>query len=443
MMHNCLAMDMMHNRLAMERRTTWLASLGSALEYYDFVVYGMMANYLKTIFFPPDNDSIALLQFFSVFAMGYLARPFGGILAGVLGDKFGRRPIFLFLTILMATSTLLIGFLPSYSEAGITATLLLILCRLLQGLSFGGELPGATTIVAEFAPLKRRSFRASFVIASVSVGALSASFALLLITSFSKESDILAWGWRVPFIVGGFLGLILFWARKNLMETPVFQSLNLSKNPNTPNKPLKQIVLQHKISVLIGAALTVFLAGMVIVNLYFPYYIKQYYSFSEKNIYLATTLSLIFSSLVLPLTGRLADRMAKESLLKWATLLYFVFSYSLFQLLSYPYLTCLILFMMIHQLFIALFSSCYFPLMVNLFPPIVRYTGIALCYNLVYVLIGNLPTGLTALLKIFQTPLVVPVVMAGTAAVSFLGISIHQRIIKDTNDEAFVAETLI
>lgn len=409
---------MQHN-LSLERRMTFLASLGSAVEYYDFVVYGMMVKYLKIVFFPPNNDSTTLLQFFSVFAIGYLARPFGGIIAGISGDRFGRKPIFLLLTILMAFSTLMISCLPSYSEVGLLATVLLIFCRLLQGLSFGGELPGATTIVAEFTAFQRRSFRASVVIASVSIGALSASFVLFLMTSFLTEAEIIAWGWRVPFIIGAVLGLVMFLARKNMIETPVFQSLQLK---NRQGKPLKQLIQKHGTSVLTGLGLTTFISALVVVNLFFPYYISQYFHFPEKSIYFATTLSLIFSAFSLPFAGRLADRFSKESILKWTTLSYAILSIPIYALLSFQNMFCLILFMIIHQLFNALFSSCYFPLMINLFPASIRYTGIALCYNLAYVAMANLPTGLTALLNQFQNPLVVPLVLSCTAMLSFLAV---------------------
>ncbi len=405
--------------LSKERRMTFLTSLGSAIEYYDFVVYGMLAKYLKVVFFPITDDLSALLQFFSIFALGYLARPFGGVLSGILGDRFGRRPIFLSLTFLMALSTLTIGFLPRFSDAGIFSTIALIICRLLQGLSFGGELPGATTIVAEFSPLKRRGYRASFVIASVSLGALSASFILFIMTRFFTENEILAWGFRIPFLIGGVLGIILFLARKNMMETPEFQSLEVQE---IQHKPLKQLILHKRTSVLIGCGLTAFLAAMVVVNLYFPYFIHQYYHFQEMDIYFAITLSLIFSALIFPFMGILSDRFSKQTLLKWVTLSYASLSIPLFMILSSQSIYFLILFMIIHQLYIAIFSACYFPMLVNLFPPAIRYTGIALCYNLVYVIMSNLPSALTALLAGYQTPEVVPLVLSGLAMLSLFAV---------------------
>ncbi len=405
--------------LTTERRATLLASLGSALEYYDFVVYGMLAQYLKNVFFPANNDSLAMFQFYSVFALGYLVRPLGGMIAGVLGDRFGRRPVFLCLTMMMALSTLALGVLPNYNEMGYWAIVLLIICRLMQGLSFGGELPGATTIVAEFSPFQRRGRQTSWVIASVSIGALSASLALFLMTSFLTADNIIAGGWRIPFILGGILGIILFWKRRHLMETPAFQALGVNAKQN---KPLKEIVRGHKTSLCTGIALTAFFSAMTIVNLYFPYYIHHYFLFSEQSIYLAATLSLIFSASVLPWIGQLSDRLPKNTLLRWTTFIYLISSIALFHLLSFQHVMFLILFMMLHQLFIAIFAACYFPMMVTLFPSNVRYTGIALCYNLVYALMGILPTVLTALLSQYHSPLVLPLVLSCMALITLLAV---------------------
>lgn len=416
----------MKNIATSENKPVLLASLGSALEYYDFVIYGMLAKYLQPVFFPAADPNTATLQFFSVFALGYLVRPLGGIIAGTIGDRLGRRPAFCLFTLLMAISTLVIGMLPSHAQIGVSATLLLIFCRLCQGFSFGGELPGAATIVGEFSVPQRKAFRISFVVASASAGALLASLMLFLLTHFLNDKEITAWGWRLPFLLSGFLALIVFWIRRELPETPGFQS---EKTPQAEN-PLKQLVLQQGSSILAGILLTFFVSSMVIGNLYFPYYINKYYHFPEKSIYLATTLSLIFSALILPLTGRLADRFPRNTLAKLILLGYLSLSLFLFKLLSYQDTYLLILFMFIHQFFIAAFSACYYPLMINLFPTKVRYTGIAACYNLSYAIMGLFPTTLTSLLQKFQTPLVMPLALSFIAVASYAAVVWMERSIK-------------
>lgn len=410
-----------------EQNTIFLASLGSAIEYYDFVVYGMLAKYLKVVFFPSHDDSLSVLQFFSVFAIGYIARPLGGMVAGVLGDRFGRRPVFLSLTILMAISTIIIGLMPSYEAIGFIAPLLLVLCRLGQGLSFGGELPGAATIVAELSPLQKRSHRISFVVASASVGSVIASFVLFCLTSYLSESDIIAWGWRIPFVMGGVFGLLLFWARHRLCETRDFQA---EKIDSRTHNPLKQLVVGNPASILVGVMLTMFISGMVIGNLYFPFYMNKYYDFPEKNIYFAATISLIFAALILPVMGRLVDKYSRIAIMKWATFAYAGLSIFLFNLLSYNSYDILILFMMIHQLFIVMVSCCYYPIMMNLLPVNIRYTGMGVCYNLTYALMGMLPATLTIVLTKFETPLVMPIILSSLAFVSFLGVYWVEKITK-------------
>ncbi|MCE3231654.1 MAG: hypothetical protein K0R52_1582 [Alphaproteobacteria bacterium] len=401
-----------------DRHITLLASLGSTLEYYDFVVYGMMATYLSAVFFPPQNQTSAVFQAFLVFAVGYFARPLGGTVIGIVGDRFGRKPAFLISTTLMAISTLLIALLPSYESLGVASVILLVFFRMIQGVSFGGELPGAMTIVAEFSAIHRRGRKASLVIASTSLGALLASGVLyLLSTSLSKE-EIIGWGWRLPLLGGGILGLLLLVARSTIHETPVFQSLpDKTKN----DQPLISLFRNHKSSLLRGAALTAFMAALIITNLYFPYYIPTFFAYEASDVYFGTTLSLIFSVLVLPLTGMLADFFPKKTLtLQWACSTYIALSIPIFCLLSRGNTLVLILFLMIHQLFIALFVSCFFPILIRIFSPKVRYTGIALCYNLTWAAMATLPMGYTTLLNLYDTPWVVPIVLSAIAGLSFM-----------------------
>jgi MHS family proline/betaine transporter-like MFS transporter len=396
-----------------------VTSIGSILEYYDFVIYALLTNYLKSVFFPIGNANVATLQVFLVFAVGYIVRPFGGILAGMIGDRFGRKPAFSALTALMAVSTLALGCLPTFSQVGFLAPTLLVICRLCQGLSFGGELPGAATIIGEFSTKQKRGFNLSMIVASVSTGALLASFVLFCLTGILSEADIVRWGWRLPFLIGGGLGIGLFWLRKDLKETPIFQTENQALKAQNP---FTTLLRDHLNAVLTGILLTVLIAALVVVNLFFPYYIPQYFGYPEKDVYLCTTLSLVFSSLILPITGKMADRFSKYALLRGVTLSYLFLSCLFFNLLSYQNLYLLQLFLLIHQAFIALTMSCYYPIMIKLFPPEVRYTGIATCYNLVYALMGILPTLLTTLLNYLQNPLVVPIVLSMVATISYMGI---------------------
>ncbi|MBX9805375.1 MAG: MFS transporter [Alphaproteobacteria bacterium] len=397
---------------------TLLASLGSTLEYYDFVVYGMMATYLSVVFFPPHNQAAAVLQSFLVFAVGYFARPLGGTVIGVIGDRWGRKPAFLLSTSLMAASTLFISCLPSYETSGHIAVFLLILFRIIQGLSFGGELPGAMTIVAEFSTEHRRGRKTSLVVASTSLGALLASGVLYLLAATLSREEIIAWGWRLPFMGGGILGLLLLIARNTIQETPAFQALK--SNLNT-REPLIALFQEHKLSLLRGAALTACMAALIITNLYFPYFIPKFYGYESKDVYFATTVSLVFVILMLPIAGIVADLFRqKETLLRLTCSLYIALSLPIFSLLSLKSVPLLIAFLIIQQLFIALCAPSLFPIILRLFPTEVRYTGIAVCYNLTWALMATLPMAYTALLDNYAAPWVVPGMLSVIAGLSAL-----------------------
>lgn len=413
------------------RYITLLASLGSTLEYYDFVIYGMMATYLSVVFFPPQNASGAVLQSFLVFAVGYFARPLGGTLIGMIGDRFGRRPAFLISTTIMAASTLIIALLPSYEILGGTAILLLASCRIAQGLSFGGELPGAMTIVGEFSFERRKGRGASFVMASTSLGALLASGVLYVLTMILTKEEIVSWGWRLPFLGGGLLGLILLIARNTIQETPVFKAF---QQKATTHKPFVTVLKTHRLSLVRGMTLTAFMAAMILTNLYFPYFIPKFYGHEPKAVFLGTTLSLIFVTVIFPFVGIFTDYLQnKTTTLRWTCLLYMALSVPSYMLLSNGNMLSLISFLIIQQIFIAFFASCFFPILLGFFSPEVRYTGVALCYNVTWAVMATLPVGYTALLDKYINPWIVPLVLSGIAGLSFFA---TWRTSKAANDVA-------
>lgn len=400
------------------RHVTLLASLGSTLEYYDFVIYGMMATYLSVVFFPPQDTSAAVFQSFLVFAVGYFARPLGGTLIGMIGDRFGRRPAFLLSTTMMATGTLMIALLPSYEAFGEAAILLLAGCRIVQGLSFGGELPGAMTIVGEFSAERHKGRGASLVMASTSLGALLASGVLYALTALLTKEEIVNWGWRLPFLSGGILGLVLLVARNTIQETPVFQAFQQTAGAR---KPLATLLKTHKLPLFQGMALTAFMAAMILTNLYFPYFIPKFYGYEPKAVFLGSTISLIFVALLFPFVGIFVDYLRnKTRTLRWTCFLYMILSVPSYMLLSNGDTLSLFFFLIIQQVFIALFSSSFFPLLLRIFSPEVRYTGVALCYNVTWAVTATLPMSFTALLDLYAHPWIVPLILSTIAGLSFL-----------------------
>ena len=421
-------------RISSSQKITLVVSLGSALEYYDFVVYGMMSQYLSKVFFVDKGGLSPILLTLSIFAVGYIARPLGGTIAGIIGDMYGRQKVFLFLTTLMACSTLAIGLLPDYSSVGVLSAMLLTLCRVVQGISFGGELAGATTIVGEFGNQGSRSSKMSYILSSTAIGAISATFTLYLLTKFLSHELIMDWGWRIPFLVGGMLGGILWYMRKDIVESPAF-----NKNSNIITTNLKDFFLkvkEYRMQLPLGMFLTCFVSSLVLLNLYFPFYIGEILKIDVHLVYQSITVSLVFSGLIMPVVGKIADNFSKISMGLLITFLYIFLNIPMFFLITKGSLYTLICYMILHQLFIAAYSVCYFPILFELFPVNIRYTGVALCYNVVYALMGFLPATLTFFITQYESPLVLPYVMSSICFLSLCALCfIKYRNYKGTHFE--------
>ncbi|MBA3603030.1 MAG: MFS transporter [Parachlamydiaceae bacterium] len=403
------------------RMATLMSSLGAGFEYYDFIIYGMMAEYLRLLFFAGDDSWVGSLKTFAIFAVGYFARPFGGIFFGIVGDTIGRKKTFLTVMLLMATSTFGIGLLPTYKQVGNIAPLLLVLMRLLQGFSFGAELPGAMTVVYEFSKQKDQSAHAGFVLASTSLGAMLASGVLYFVSATFVHDQIFSWGWRIPFLLGGVLAVVNYFIRRHLNETPEFLLSQVKADKTClRNAPLKCILREHLSSLILGIGMTLFVSSLIILGLYFPTFLTTNFGYSSSSVYLALLWSMVASAVTLPICGRFADKVGRERLFIMSSLAYVLGAFPLFSVLKLEANWALQLFMVLHQIFIALVSVCYFPLLAASFPTRVRYTGIAACYNITYSFMATLPILLTGLIYWTGSADSVILVMMGCAALSGL-----------------------
>ena len=199
------------------KKNSIIASLGSILEYFDFALFGLMAGVFGKIFFDPSNPIASEIKFVLTYFIGFFARPIGGICAGFLGDIKGRKKVFVFLTLLMSISTFLIGCLPTYSQIGIWSPILLVMMRVLQGVSFGGEIVGAAVIIKESESEKKKHFGISLLISSTCIGAVLANGSIAILYAFF-ENEILSYAWRIPFIVEEYSGLSFFFYEKTYQK---------------------------------------------------------------------------------------------------------------------------------------------------------------------------------------------------------------------------------
>jgi MFS family permease len=385
-------------------KAAWLASLGAGLEYYDFIIYGMMAGYLGPLFFPTEESWVGLLRVFGIFAVGYLIRPFGGILFGMIGDVYGRKHTFLAVMSLMAFSTFAIGLLPTYDQIGVGSSVFLIFMRILQGLSFGAELPGAITVVCEYSSHNKQGSYIGYVISSTSLGSALASLALYFLTQNSSQAQIMDGGWRIPFLLGGILAFANYFIRKHLGETPEFSHLQ-STQPNTSIKdPLTTLGQDYRKEIALGIGMTWFHSSLVIFCLYFPVFLSQHFGYSSAEIYLAIIFGMIGSSISLLFTGILSDWLGKKTMLLGTCIAFAGLGFTLFKIAEMQTQIALVIFMILYQMVISCLVVSYLPLLAGLFPTRIRYTGIAACYNITYSFMGCLPMIVTFLIQTFETP---------------------------------------
>src|SRR5690606_33490022 len=199
------------------------AALGNAMEWFDFGVYGFVAYALGQVFFPDASPGLQMIAALGTFSVPFLVRPLGGVFFGVMGDRFGRQKVLSLTIVIMAVSTLCIGLIPSYAQIGIWAPILLLLCKLAQGFSVGGEYTGAAIYVAEYAPDRRRGFLGSWLDFGSIAGFVLGAGVVVLISTILGEERLLEWGWRLPFFLAAPLGLVGFYLRRAAEETPAFQ----------------------------------------------------------------------------------------------------------------------------------------------------------------------------------------------------------------------------
>jgi MFS family permease len=284
--------------------------IGSAVEYYDFFVYGAAASLIfPKLFFSPDNPQSALMLSFATFGVAYITRPLGAVALGHVGDKFGRRKVLIFTLLLMGFSTFIIGCLPTYAQAGILAPTLLVLARLLQGISAAGEQAGANSMTLEHAPPHQRAFYTSFTLSGTQAGLILANLVFLPISAL-PEDQLLSWGWRIPFFLSAVVVAVGFWVRRTLPETPAFEEEKAQGAE--PRAPVVTLFREQGTDVL----RVVFAALVSVVSTIGANYVLAYAVREAKIPQTTTLLVLILANIValgaIPLWAMLADRIGRR-----------------------------------------------------------------------------------------------------------------------------------
>ena len=358
--------------------------IGNALEYYDVMLYGFFATMLAPLFFPTDNKAISIITSLGTFAAGFLMRPLGGIVFGHLGDKFGRRQALILAIFLVTLPTLTIGLLPTYADIGITASIILVICRLLQGLCVGGEYSGASIFVIEYSKRGKEAFAGSILCAAGFFGGVLGTFLGFLCTHPYMPS----WGWRIPFLIGAFIGLFGYYLRSQVSESPDFVR---HKMEEIAKVPLFIVFQNKKINLLctIGIGATS-LIPFYLASVYMGYLLSSQLQIPTFQIMLfnvGLNISLIF---LLPIMGIIADKIGKEKLMILSSSLSIIVAYPLFSFLdSNLSLMNIIFIQAILGIITAGFGAPSMALLSSFFPVHERYSGIGFGYALGGALLGG------------------------------------------------------
>ncbi|MEU1705916.1 glycine betaine/L-proline transporter ProP [Streptomyces sp. NPDC005706] len=408
------------------KRATKAAALGNAMEWYDFGIYSYLASTIGEVFFPSASGTAQLLSSFATFAVAFLVRPIGGMVFGPLGDKLGRKRILAATMIMMAVGTFAIGLIPSHDAIGLWAPALLILFRLVQGFSTGGEYGGASTFIAEYAPDKRRGYFGSFLEFGTLAGYVGASGLVVVLSGLLSDDQMLHWGWRIPFLAAAPLGLIGLYLRLRLDETPAFQKLEggqvqaseaADAVETSAAGDLGRIFTRHWRPLLLCLALVAAynITDYMLLS-YMPTYLSDELGYGTNHGLLILLVVMVLQMCVINQVGRLSDRFGRKPLLMTGMLGFLILSVPSFLLIRQGGVVLITLGLVLMGLSLVAMLGTMSAALPAIFPTHVRYGSLAVAYNLSTSLFGGTtPLVITALISAFGTNLM-PAYYATAAA---------------------------
>lgn len=402
-------------------RVAVASMFGTVMEWYDFLLFGLAAAIVfDKIFFPSFDPITGTLLSLATFAVGFIARPLGGIIFGSIGDRHGRKPVLFLTMLIMGAATALIGLLPTYGMIGVAAPILLVLLRLLQGLGAGGELGGAVLMLAEYSDDKRRGLMSSLAQAGAPLGNLLATGVLTLFAATLSEDAFLEWGWRVPFLLGGVLVAVGLFIRMGVDESPHFEKLKTAQA--VEQRPVRTLLRDYRKPLLL--ALGARFGPDVVVYVFLTFvitYLTKTIGFERNEALLAVAIGSVAWLIAIPLSGHISDRIGRRPLYVAGCVATIAWAFIFFPLLDTGSLG-------LAALAVAVGLACHGMMfgpqasyLAELFPTRIRSTGISVGYQLSGIYGGSLaPIIALALLTQFNSWIPIAIYMSLTVVVTLV-----------------------
>ena len=373
----------------MRRRAILSCVIGNFMELYDFTLYGFFAIFIGHTFFPSANPIVSLLSSLATFGVGFIMRPIGGLVMGAYADRLGRKGALIITMAMMAIATGMPGITPGYATIGIWAPTILVLCRLAQGFSTGGEWGGAVIFLAEYAPEGRRGFYASWMQVGVAVGSLAGSGSAWLLTATLDQASVETWGWRIPFLVGFLLLPIGYYLRTRVAETPAFERVVESRK--VARAPIRDaFASQKRMMALVCGTSVIWNAGGYVLLVYLPVFANQVLKVDLSLALAAAAIGSVVRAILTPPVGILGDRIGRKTVIQAMNVGFLVLVYPMFLWMKTdPGFTSVLCASIVAGVLMALVAGAGPVMLTEQFPTRLRSTPVGIGYNISAAIFGG------------------------------------------------------